>query len=600
MTGFHPDSSPVDTTWAAVLLSERDVAGQVPINFVTHPVVSLRAACFGNNVFDYNSAVTCISNLLAVGYRRFVVDLYWCPERQLWTFCPVTIPTNADVVTVSSTVSATSTPAPSSTATYDSAESKVTVVSSSSGSNLYELGPYFCSKDLDVSDLVDVFVGYFRETTSQMSVYMEYLIFNLHAAASASTPDEPAKTVTGSWLPKPSDYLSAWLEDPLNMYIYGPAQLADERSNLNNSWYQVENGYKPIAEYFTTIEDSDGKQSTPDGWPCSKYVQLARERRILLGYGTIDSQLDGYDEISDNEVLFPPGYLTHIKNVTIAESGTLGSCLYDPDATQVSQANSSWAESGNIPIPNDLNKTATLWQVTDMISNLTACGLSPTVNDTLFGATADTDSNPYRNVSLSTSWAWAIGEPKRADSHDDQPKMDRCAIMDLSLKGRWRAANCSETNRRVACRVNNKPFTWAISSDMSTYDGAFDICPDDSHFGVPRTGLENTYLYRHALSQSKDIMDPASTDAAMREILLDFNSLDIGSCWVSGSPRASCPYASDPEQLERRTVIVSLIAGIVIFIITALTLFVKCNANRRNSRRRKRVIEGWEYEGVPS
>jgi hypothetical protein len=125
-------------------------------------------------------------------------------------------------------------------------------------------------------------------------------------------------------------------------------------------------------------------------------------------------------------------------------------------------------------------------------------------------------------------------------------------------------------------------------------------CPPGSTFAVPRTGLENTYLYRHLLSLPETKIDLGSTDPILREVFVNFNSMDVTSCWVSGGYGATCPYASDPQQLERRTVLVAAIAGIIVLIITALTFFVKCNANRRNSRRRKRVIGGWEYEGVPS
>ena len=108
-------------------------------------------------------------------------------------------------------------------------------------------------------------------------------------------------------------------------------------------------------------------------------------------------------------------------------------------------------------------------------------------------------------------------------------------------------------------------------------------------------------LYRVPVSKTRiSTVDLSSADPAFREVFLDFNSIDVTSCWVSNGYEARCPYASDPQQLERKTVLVAAIAGIIILIITALTFFVKCNANRRNSRRRKRVIEGWEYEGVPS
>jgi hypothetical protein len=171
--------------------------------------------------------------------------------------------------------------------------------------------------------------------------------------------------------------------------------------------------------------------------------------------------------------------------------------------------------------------------------------------------------------------------------------------MDLSSEGHWRATNCSQT-RRGACRIGNSPFSWTISNATAEYSNVSDTCPPGSSFAVPRTGLENTYLYKYLLTQPETMINPASNDASLHEIYIDFNSIDVTSCWVSGGPKAQCPYGADPQQLERRTVLVAAIAGIVICIITALTLFVKCNANRRNSRRRTRVIKGWEYEGVPS
>ncbi|KAL4893143.1 hypothetical protein BDV59DRAFT_32641 [Aspergillus ambiguus] len=597
---FDPDGgSLVDPTWAAVFLSERDVAGQIPINFVTSSAVSIRAACFGNGIFEAQAAQKCISNLLAAGYRRFIVDIYWSVGSRTWTFCPVSIPTNVAVDTVSST-----SPSATPTATAGVSDGRVTEIVTESGAHLLQLGPYLCSRGLDLSGLVDIWQDYFKRTTSQLNVYTRYISFNLHVAADPETPTVPASIVPNRDLPTGSERVGEFLDDRLLAYIYTPAQLSDERQNLNESWYEVDDGYKPIAEYFTTNVADDGTQSTPDGWPCTKYVQLAREKRLLLEYGTIDPQLQNYVPVpDDSEVLFPPGYLSSVVPVAAADGGSLDSgCIYDQDATLVSQVNTSWAVSSRIPIPSGLNQSDGLADLSAMAVNLTACGLTPTLNDTIFNVTADVDMVPYRNVSLSSSWAWAIGEPHDSYVTEDMdaPKKQRCAVMDLSLQGHWRSANCTES-RRAACRVGNSPFTWTLSNESYDYSTAYSTaCTGDTTMGVPRTGLENTYLYRYLLSQSTEVMDPTSADAVMKEVWLDFNSLDIPSCWVTGGPDAECPYASDPQQLEKRTVLVAAIAGIVICIIAALTLFVKCNANRRNSRRRKRVIQGWEYEGVPS
>lgn len=613
-----------DATWIAVLLvrlhfsildasrgltllqSERDVAGQIPINFVSNPAVSLSSACFGNGLYARKDAAKCISNLLAVGYRRLVVDLYWSVEHRTWTFCPVEIPAKVDVTvsTYTSTTTEASTTSTSTTetatTTSDAGTPTITGYTDSHGDTVYELGPYRCTDDLDLYTLSEVLVGYFEATRSELLVYTTYLVINLHVAGSDAEPTKPAKMVTSKDLPSSeTERAGSFLHLALREYLYTPTQLAKDRSNLNESWYQVDETYMPIVEYYTIHEDEAGTQSTPDGWPSSKYVQLAKADRIIIEYGSIDPPLAAYDE----DAIFPPGYLTSDVNGTTMTNGTLASgCLYRAGATDVSLANSSWALSDQIPVPHGLSTEETLGSLTNEISGITGCGMSPMLNTTLFDQTADTNVEPYRNVSLSTGWAWAIGEPQGASTGGgtgDMPSFDRCAIMDLSLQGLWRATNCSET-RRGACRIGNSPFSWTISNARAEYSNVSDTCPPGSNFAVPRTGLENTYLYKYLLAQPQTVINPASTDATLREVFVDLNSIDVTSCWVSGGPEAPCPYESDPQQLEHKTVLVAAIASIVICIITALTLFVKCNANRRNSRRRKRVIEGWEYEGVPS
>lgn len=531
--------------------------------------MSLRAACFGDNVFERDSAGKCISNLLAVGYRRLSIDVYWTHKHRKWTLCPATIPFGPP--------------------TY----------SNSSGS-LYQLGPYACSDGLDLASAVDVLLGYFEHTNSQVNVYTTYLILNLHAAASDSAPDQPAAALSGPEFPANTESVGTVLDQSLGTYIYRPSELANERSNLNNSWLQVDEKYRPIVQYITIHEDAKGRQSTPDGWPCSKYVQLAKQRRVLLGFGSIDPQLKGLNLSVDSNILFPPSYLTTHQKVTTTSDYTLKSgCLYRPEASQVSQINSSWAISNRIPIPDNPQSPYWLQQLSTMVVNQTSCGLSPFLNNTLLNSSAATDVTVYRNVSLSSSWAWATGEPGDSTQPAGDKGKNRCAVMDVSLAGHWRAANCSDV-RRTACRVNEMPYTWTLSNTTAKYKDGSSACPDGTTFAVPRTGLENSYLFEHALSLPTNLIDPHSLDPTRREIFLDFNSLDIASCWVTGGPDAGCPYASDPQQLERKTVLVATIAGIVICIIAALTLFVKCNANRRNSRRMRRVIEGWEYEGVPS
>ena len=72
--------------------SQRDLGVTVPINHVTVPGISLSAGCFSQMRYENDDAALCLSNLLAVGFQRFEVDLYWDDARQVWSLCPVAIP----------------------------------------------------------------------------------------------------------------------------------------------------------------------------------------------------------------------------------------------------------------------------------------------------------------------------------------------------------------------------------------------------------------------------------------------------------------------------------------------------------------------------
>ncbi|GAB7359059.1 hypothetical protein MBLNU230_g5131t1 [Neophaeotheca triangularis] len=80
------------------LLSDRDLSLQIPVNFVPVPGVSLTQACFARQRYELAEGTRCISNLLAVGFRRLHVDLYWDVSRSIWSFCPVELGSVADDV----------------------------------------------------------------------------------------------------------------------------------------------------------------------------------------------------------------------------------------------------------------------------------------------------------------------------------------------------------------------------------------------------------------------------------------------------------------------------------------------------------------------
>ncbi|KAF3480499.1 lectin C-type domain-containing protein [Arthroderma uncinatum] len=608
MRNFIPDKSAfLIPPWNTVELSQRDVSLQIPLDYVTLPAVSLSAACFGAGLYEDDAARKCISNLLAVGYRRLYVDVYWSSEGDLWGLCPIdtvgarptsTIPTSAPSGDITSSRASAINPSSTSAAVNSKKKARAAQERSESGPEIYNLGPYSCTQSLNISTLSAVLEEYFLSTENTINANMLYLIINMHAAGSSDSPDEPPKTPDLSSLPSPSRLLGRMLGSSLRNFIYSPARLMENRQNLNESWFSVSPSQQPIAEYLTTTVDSKHHLATANGWPSTGFAVLARASRLIMGWGTIDPQMSSYNFTGD-PMVFPPNSLTSRIDIQVDAAANLTKgCLYDPSSTGVSTDDHTWAVA-ELPQRNSSDEIALLTR------QFVSCGISPVVNYTLLNVTADRDIGPYRNVSFSTTWSWAKDEPLNSTGSTSSKTRNsyRCAAMDAALSGKWRAHECSD-EFRVACRVGNSPYDWIISEKTASYFTAAEACPERTAFSVPRTALENTYLYSklHPQRNVTTAILPDTSDkdsGSSQSVWIDFNSADVPSCWVTHGAAAQCPYELDTNEIERRAILVPTIAAIIVLILTALTLFVKCNANRRNSRRR-RVIDGWDYEGVPS
>ncbi|KAI4716772.1 hypothetical protein E4T48_06997 [Aureobasidium sp. EXF-10727] len=89
-SSYNPDpSTELSDTLYTALLSQRDRGSTIPINYVTAPGVELTPVCFSDRQYEDAAAQQCLSNLLALGFHRIVVDLYWDQSRQTWSLCPV-------------------------------------------------------------------------------------------------------------------------------------------------------------------------------------------------------------------------------------------------------------------------------------------------------------------------------------------------------------------------------------------------------------------------------------------------------------------------------------------------------------------------------
>ncbi|KAK5112212.1 hypothetical protein LTR62_004373 [Meristemomyces frigidus] len=649
MSLYSPDSGAVPKGTSFIsLLSQRDLSLRVPINFVTLPGVSLTAACFPDQRYEDGAAATCVSNLLVMGFRRIHVDVYWDSSRRTWSLCPFQLgdglgPTT-NATTSSTALSATSSTAvasgsstarpavvqrdlperqatdilsgvPTATVTSIGSPNSISVTttinansestagvsalattgSTNGGQNiLITAGPYSCSLTVGFDVVVDVLAGYLEDTETDLNATSRILILNLHAATSASNPTESAPEPAKDRMPNENNLLSSIIASNNSAYLYTPTELSNQRASLNASgnWFAVSENYRPIDSYFN-IEQSGSKENSTDGWPSESYLELQMAKRVVAGFGSIDPQMRGYNFSGDDTSIFPPGYLTTQPPLTISDAGEVtAGCFYTPSTNLLSATNSSWAIG-------PLTSTSSLPTLLTAVKNLTACGLSPFLNQTLNNLSADRDYTPYQCFIHAHLWALQPSEnlytnrTSNQSSDGSNAEAYSCAALNAA-SGTWQAANCNSAHHG-ACRVANDPYSWQISNQAGIYQYVDAGCTGNTAFAVPRTSLESSYLlatWRENIRSESDPDDPL--------LWLDLNDLDVSGCWVNGQ-NASCPYQEGSLGDQGRKVIVPTVAGVIVFVLAALTIFVKCAANRRSSKRgRQRAGDGWDYEGVPS
>ncbi|KAJ4289241.1 Maintenance of telomere capping protein 6 [Kalmusia sp. IMI 367209] len=445
--------------------------------------------------------------------------------------------------------------------------------------------------------LTGIFNDFLGATATTTDASFTYLLLNIHSASSWAHPDRPAQQPPVDRLPSSvGNLLGSVMKGNLSDELYTPRKLADERADLRTSWNNVGDENQPREGYNSVQDGGGGWLSTDNGWPNEAYIQFREFYRLIAVFGSIDPQMSGYNTSDDADTIFPSDTIRFQPNVTTSTSGTVDKgCLFDPSAKRITPTtNSSFTLAA---LPSDINISAKpdLFQPIGAVSSLTACGLSPLLNHTLANVTADQNLLPYAAYTHSYLWSWAPGEPLNAtDPGTSGTTGNRCAAAYTSgpYPGRWHVVNCT-SRMRAACQDPSSPYSWKISKGEATYGSAASACELPYVFSVPHTPLENAHLL--SLSRSR------SPSPSSQSILLNFNSLDVADCWVA-EVNATCPYLPSGDLNQTRIVVVPTVAAIIIFVCAALTFFVKCAANRREGKRgaRRRMVGGWEYEGVPS
>lgn len=363
------------------------------------------------------------------------------------------------------------------------------------------------------------------------------MTINIHASANDSFPLAPAPAPVQSALPQPQNLLSALFSENLSTYLYTPLELASNRANINGSWYTVPEEYRPSEAFYSTQVNEHNIASTEDGWPTEGYIELMNSKRLLLGFGSVDPQMSAYNLSGDHRTIFPSGYIqSNQLNTNATSSGQLTQgCYLRKNIEDLSRVNSSWATGTTISgFDYPSSPSSNLSPLLSLTSNLTSCGISPFLNVTLLNTTANDNFQPYESYSYASIWSWAPGEPKNQSSNTDQSSsLFRCAFSNIDLGGRWIVNDCS-TKTYASCRARNQPYNWTITTYPTAYSYAHEACPDGYNFDVPRTALENSYLYQ--------AIKVANRDYDQNGVWIDFNSLNTEGCWVSGR-KTICPYA---------------------------------------------------------
>ncbi|KAG4035443.1 hypothetical protein MFRU_001g02120 [Monilinia fructicola] len=647
--------SPYDTAF----LAQRDLGINIPINFVTAPGVSLTAACFPSRKFEDDDSAVCLSNLLANGFRRLEVDLYWDQIRQLWSFCPVAIPVSASSIVVSpsststppstsasltsarqttdltarqdvgtsSIVASSNTPdfgstsasSPSTgtmtgvesmTTSLESAVPTASTISSPPNNPLYHIGPYACTTTINLEMLTNVLLDYIQKSQNTIDAHLLIVTLNIHAVKSDANIDGP--TPRPLILPDASASLGSIFASNLSAYIYTPNDLMSNRANLNTSWYSVTERHRPVLDYYTTTTQEFGIISTEDGWPSEAYIEFSQGKRMLLQFGSVEPQMEKYNFDGDADTIFSQNYMDSGRGNDISASpdGTVTrGCLFVNATEQASQVNASWATAGDIPgFDYPTKADSNLTSLFNLTSSLTACGISPTLNTTLLNTTARTNNPPYKTYTHSSIWSWAPNEPRNfSPSTDASDSLFRCATLHPTT-AHWHATDCS-TKLHAACRAPSQPSNWTLTTYPISYAYAPQACPPPYTFAAPRTALENAQLAHttRRLAPSLDLdLDP-DPDPSDARIWLDFNSLETKNCWTTGGPNATCPYTgreTTMDDITKKEILVPTVAALIVLILTGFVLLGKFAGRRwtnwrgRGKRRRKRGAD--VYEGVPA
>ncbi|KAG2224064.1 hypothetical protein INT45_004945 [Circinella minor] len=627
------------------LRTQRDIGLNVTIDRWLWPAIDLKAAYFGN---DYSAQkLSHVEELMYMGYRRLVVDLYWDPDRHTWQLCPDKLPSlsvpqkskRTDNNNNENRMVHTATP-PSPTTTeklllssprksHNSVNSLPTLSTGHTVNKLVPLsqedvniGQYKCAPWYTFQHFMDSVNYYVTATdvsTAPEDTNLLFLILNLHQLQSNNNNDNNNNDDDGE-NESLRDILRSAIDSTYRntSRLYTPDDLIHDRHNLTASF-----GLTGEEDQQIIVDPATGAIASDSAWPTFIYL-MQRDIQLLVGFGSIDLPSDtNYKYLEQdrstifNSTQLGAGWYMNQVNLTNMEAMGWEDCARPANNTYVlpMENNETSVSLPSLQQPEP-DGTVLSWSwiyMNDHGNNpgfsynttmkAVQCGYSPYFlkNNYTDDNNADYSVNDTAHLSdniLGTIWSWDIGEPKISSN-------PHCAMVQR-WNGRWRAGDCTEL-LRVSCRHKNNPNKWILTQTYVSYDRAFSACPDDYVFDCPRIAQQNRMLFQELqidLSQNAPQGDEMN-DLFHHLFWINLNSGNNGSCWVVGL-FSNCWWLTNNVNLFQKLIRTSAVAGVIVLILVGIFAWIKCARwwRYRKSRIRKNFIKDLlarrEYTTVPA
>lgn len=425
-------------------------------------------------------------------------------------------------------------------------------------------GTHYCQQNFTLDDILLEMSHYIKSTDTDIAVNVMLLRLYFYDLEDSDDDDNDNSN-------NRERLISSKFSQQLSNRIYTPVDLKNDRDG--DFTYGV-----------------SGKSSV--GFPTAHRFLLTLKKRIMISASYMNLDRKYYDLRSDNHTIFEidkdasgPDYIKQDAGMSYVGDETPKLC-HSNSTEYLSSINSTTTQSWRTILDTEKDPFTK-----DSIRDYVQCGFSPVVNTKV-------DSMPQLAAPVDASiWTWSLGQPSwnhkghpknggdSSGGKQDGPVAWKCAILDHDG---WKVANCYDKYKSV-CRINDMSYKWEVSEKENNYFEAINSCKYAAAFSVPRTALQN----KAAIVELNESLP----------LWIDFNSVSVDNCWVTGGAYASCPY--HPVSTNRNEVVKLSVAALVAFLLIVLLLLLKFDEvpTKKHQNRWRRLVNKAseeEYEGVPA